>query len=132
MTQNPNIKDVTNSPEDWDDFWNEEDFTDDEIEYLKTRSKYYFDYNRNDLNRPNPFKKIMALSQSVEQSLKEAEQSLRNALAYAARQERPMVCSVIADLISKIESIQETDSILDKLENRKPGDSGMFGNLFDS
>ena len=49
----------------------------------------------------------MALSQSVEESLKEAEQSLRNALAYAARQERPMVCSVIADLIS-IESMQET------------------------
>ena len=57
MTQNPNIKDVTNSPEDWDDFWNEEDFMDDEIEYLKTRSEYYFDYNRNNLNRPNPFKK---------------------------------------------------------------------------
>ena len=33
----------------------------------------------------------MALSQSVEQSLNQAEQSLRNALAYAARQERPMV-----------------------------------------
>jgi hypothetical protein len=30
----------------------------------------------------------MALSESVEQSLKEAEASLRNALAYAARQER--------------------------------------------
>ena len=44
----------------------------------------------------------MALSKSVEESLKEAEQSLRNALAFAARQERPMVCSVIADLISKI------------------------------
>ena len=58
----------------------------------------------------------MALSKSVEESLKEAEQSLRNALAFAARQERPMVCSVIADLISKIESMQETDSILDKLE----------------
>jgi len=43
----------------------------------------------------------MALSESVETSLKEAESSLRNALAYAARQERPMVCSVIADLISK-------------------------------
>ena len=73
----------------------------------------------------------MALSKSVEESLKEAEQSLRNALAFAARQERPMVCSVIADLISKIESMQETDSILDKLENREPGDSGMFGNIFD-
>ena len=69
----------------------------------------------------------MALSESVETSLKDAEQSLRNALAYAARQERPMVCSVIADMISRIESLQSTDAILDKLESRKPGDSGFFG-----
>ena len=72
----------------------------------------------------------MALSQSVEESLKEAEAALRNALAYAARQERPMVCSVIADLISRIESLQSTDSLLDKLESRKYGDSGFFGNFF--
>jgi hypothetical protein len=72
----------------------------------------------------------MALSQSVEESLKEAEASLRNALAYAARQERPIVCSVIADLISRIESLQSTDAILDKLENRRPGDSGFFGTIF--
>jgi hypothetical protein len=72
----------------------------------------------------------MALSSTVEESLKEAEASLRNALAYAARQERPMVCSVIADLISRIESLQSTDAILDKLENRKPGDSGFFGTIF--
>lgn len=71
----------------------------------------------------------MALSESVENSLKEAEASLRNALAYAARQERPMVCSVIADMISRIESLQSTDAILDKLENRKPGDSGFFGTM---
>lgn len=72
----------------------------------------------------------MALSESVETSLKEAEASLRNALSYAARQERPVVCSVIADLIHRIETLQTTDSILDKLENRKPGDSGMFGSFF--
>lgn len=72
----------------------------------------------------------MALSESVETNLKEAEQSLRAALAYAARQERPMVCSVIADLIHRIESLQSTDSLLDKLENRKPGDSGFFGTIF--
>jgi hypothetical protein len=41
-----------------------------------------------------------------------------------------MVCSVIADMISRIESLQSTDSILDKLENRKPGDSGFFGTMF--
>jgi hypothetical protein len=72
----------------------------------------------------------MALSESVETSLKEAEASLRNALSYAARQERPMVCSVIADMISRIELYKATDSILDKLENRKPGDSGFFGTIF--
>jgi hypothetical protein len=73
---------------------------------------------------------LMALSQSVEESLKEAEASLRNALAYAARQERPMVCSVISDMISRIESLQNTDALLDKLENRKFGDSGFFGTIF--
>ena len=72
----------------------------------------------------------MALSESVETNLKEAESSLRAALSYAARQERPMVCSVIADLIHRIESLQSTDAILDKLENRKPGDKGFFGTMF--
>ena len=74
----------------------------------------------------------MALSQSVEESLREAEQSLRNALAFAARQERPMVCSTIADMIGKIESVIQTDEILDKFENRKLGDSGMFGSWFNT
>ena len=72
----------------------------------------------------------MALSETVERNLKDAEQSLRAALAFAARQERPMVCSVIADLISRIESVQNTDSILDKLEDRKFGDTGFFGPIF--
>ena len=72
----------------------------------------------------------MALSKSVEESLKEAEQNLRNALAFAARQERPMVCSVIADLISRIESVMDTDALLDKLENRRPGSNGNFGVFF--
>ena len=72
----------------------------------------------------------MALSKSVEESLKEAEQNLRNALAFAARQERPIVCSVISDLISRIESVMDTDKLLDKLESRKPGSSGDFGAFF--
>ena len=72
----------------------------------------------------------MALSKSVEESLKEAEQSLRNALAFAARQERPMVCSVIAEMISRLESLKSTDSILDKLESREEGSSGSWGQFF--
>jgi hypothetical protein len=72
----------------------------------------------------------MALGAQVEESLKEAEASLRNALAFAARTERPMVISVIADLISRIESVMDTDKLLDKLENRRPGSSGDFGAFF--
>ena len=69
----------------------------------------------------------MALSKSVEESLKEAEQSLRNALAFAARQERPMVCGVIAEMIGWIESLKSTDSILDKLESREDPTATGFG-----
>ena len=72
----------------------------------------------------------MALSESVESSLREAEANLRNALAYAARQERPVVCGVIAELITKIDTVITMDSVMDKLENRQMGDSGMFGNFF--
>ena len=72
----------------------------------------------------------MALSKSVEDSLKEAEQSLRNALAFAARQERPVVCTTISKVIQEIESLQSFDSLMDKLENRMKGDSGDFGTFF--
>ena len=72
----------------------------------------------------------MALSNSVEESLKEAEASLRNALAYAARQERPMVCTTISKIIQELDNLTRFDELLDKLENRKPGDSGMFGNFY--
>jgi hypothetical protein len=73
---------------------------------------------------------MMALGQQVEESLREAESNLRNALAYAARTERPMVTSVIADLINRIDTVISTDNLLDKLDNRKSGDSGFFGTFF--
>jgi hypothetical protein len=75
---------------------------------------------------------IMALSKSVEESLKEAEQNLRNALAFAARQERPIVCTTISKVIQEIETLQTFDSIMDKLEKRMPGESGGVGTFFDS
>ena len=58
----------------------------------------------------------MALGKQVQESLKEAEASLRNALAFAARQERPVVCSQIAKIINEIDHIGSFDDIMDKLE----------------
>ena len=69
----------------------------------------------------------MALSESVEASLKEAEQSLRNALSFAARQERPLVCKTIATLIGDIDQLMKFDNLIDKLEERMEGDKGKWG-----
>jgi hypothetical protein len=61
----------------------------------------------------------MALSQSVEQSLDEASAALRNALAYAARGERPVVCNGISELLCRIDQMKSFDGILDKLDQMK-------------
>lgn len=67
----------------------------------------------------------MALSQSVTDSLQEAEQSLRNALAFAARGERSIVAKQIAEMIHSIEMMQMHDNLLDTLEElSKEGNNG--------
>ena len=74
----------------------------------------------------------MALSKSVEESLREAEASLRNALAFAARQEKPFIGKHIADMIMQIDNLISADALIDKIENRREGDSGFFGTMFGS
>jgi hypothetical protein len=59
----------------------------------------------------------MALSQQVEDSLNEAQAALRNALAFAARNERPVVCNAISESICRIEQIQTFDGLMDKLDS---------------
>jgi hypothetical protein len=59
----------------------------------------------------------VALSKSVEESLQEAEASLRNALAFAARQEKPFVASVLSEMIYKIDSLIKTDALIDRFED---------------
>ena len=61
----------------------------------------------------------MALSQSVTESLDEASATLRNALAYAARQERPIVCNTISELLCRIDSMKSFDGMLDTLDKMK-------------
>jgi hypothetical protein len=72
----------------------------------------------------------MALGTQVEESLREAESSLRNALAFAARGEKPFIAKHIADMIMIIDSIILSDKLLDKMENRNSGDSNPFSSFF--
>ncbi len=58
----------------------------------------------------------MPLSETVVTSLKEAESHMRNALAYAARQERPITCQGIAQILLEVEQLQTFDGLLDHLD----------------
>jgi hypothetical protein len=69
----------------------------------------------------------MTLSKSVEESLKDAEQNLRNALAFAARQEKPYIAKHISKMICDIDNLIATDELMDRLENRMEGESGRWG-----
>ena len=61
----------------------------------------------------------MALSQQVEESLDEAQAAFRNALAFAARNERPIVNQAIADLMCNVEKLKSVDKFLDTMEEFK-------------
>ena len=58
----------------------------------------------------------MALSQQVESSLLEAQQSLRNALSFAARTEKPYIAKHIADMMSNIDNIIHVVPLLEQVE----------------
>ncbi|NDB57804.1 hypothetical protein EB001_05105 [bacterium] len=60
----------------------------------------------------------MALSKQVEDSLKDAESSLRNALAFSARNEKPFINTVIANMIRDIDQLIQVDKFMDKIEER--------------
>ena len=59
----------------------------------------------------------MTLSTPVEDSLREAQSNLRNALAYAARTESPYTTKHIAEMLSKIEAIIDAEEFLTKIES---------------
>ena len=61
----------------------------------------------------------MTLSNSVEYSLREAQDALRNALAFSARSEKPYVSKHIADMLSNIENLCDISEILDKVEEAR-------------
>jgi len=58
----------------------------------------------------------MALTSQVEESLREAQSNLRNALAFAARNESSYISKHISDMLVKIDCVIDIDTVLDKIE----------------
>ena len=58
----------------------------------------------------------MALTDTVEYSLREAQENLRNALAFSARNEKPYVSKHIADMLANIDNIIDTADVIEHLK----------------
>ena len=72
----------------------------------------------------------MALSETVKASLRDAQENLKDALACASRTEKAYVSKNIADMLYQVDTLIDASDMIDKLENRKDGDSGFFGTFF--
>ena len=59
----------------------------------------------------------MSLSTQVEDSLREAQSNLRNALSFASRSEKPYVSKHIADMLLRIDSLIQAHDMLETLKN---------------
>jgi hypothetical protein len=63
----------------------------------------------------------MALSETVNENLEEAQSYLKNALSFASRQEESYVMVEIAHLIKAIDNIKMMDKIVDTIrDSQKP------------
>jgi DNA repair photolyase len=56
----------------------------------------------------------MSLSNQVKQSVNEAAGVLREALAFAARTEHPVVISSITDILVRLESLEQMEELMEK------------------
>ena len=74
----------------------------------------------------------MALSETVKSALRDAQEDLKNALACSARTEKSFVSKNIADMLAQIDNLIDATEMLEKMQNRKDGDSGFFGTFFNS
>lgn len=59
----------------------------------------------------------MTLTKTVEESLRDAQEDLRNALAFAARSEKPYVAKHIANMLANIDNIINSTKIIEMLED---------------
>ncbi len=57
---------------------------------------------------------------------------MRAAIKSAAVNEKPVVVKQFAEILVKLEQTKKIDEIIDMIENREEGSSGMFGNMFDA
>ena len=65
----------------------------------------------------------MALSQTTQESINEAEGMIRNALHYASRSERPYIIKELAGILWSLNQLDGADKVLDHIQDLDIQDS---------
>lgn len=60
----------------------------------------------------------MSLSTQVKESVEQAGNCLRDALAFAARTEHPITITTISDILCRLESLEQVDDLLQQFAKR--------------
>lgn len=72
----------------------------------------------------------MALTEKVEDKLKEAEGILRDSLYWASKNEKPGTILSISKIINELDYLIKMDKINDKMEDLLKKQGGDFGSIF--
>lgn len=60
----------------------------------------------------------MSLSTQVKESVEQAGNCLRDALAFAARTEHPITITTISDILCRLESLEQVDDLMQQFAKR--------------
>lgn len=61
----------------------------------------------------------MTLSNQVKEAVQQSKESLRDALAFAARGEHPIVISMLSDILTRLDSLETMEDFMDKFSVTK-------------
>ena len=65
-----------------------------------------------------PKESEMSLSTQVKESVENAANCLRDALAFAARTEHPITITTISDILCRLESLEQVDDLMQQFAKR--------------
>ena len=68
----------------------------------------------------------MSLSTQVKESVEQAGNCLRDALAFAARTEHPITITTISDILCRLESLEQVDDLMQQFAKRDDEKKNFF------
>jgi len=60
----------------------------------------------------------MSLSTQVKESIEQASNCMRDALAFAARTEHPVTITTLSDILCRLESLEQVDDLMQQFAKR--------------